>query len=149
MSKKETEALDTFLEEGLITGKLQKCKSPYVSLFFFRLKHGMDKLWGIQDYWGLNTITNKKKDRYPLLLLLRLIKGAAIGKIYMQLDLGKDSTWCRGGKETKRRLLLSPVKDSMNHWSCSLGCVTPPVMGSTDLWLLFNIFKPPPSLTGL
>jgi len=38
------------LEEGLRTEKLQKSKSPYVSPFFFRLKHRMDKLRGIQDY---------------------------------------------------------------------------------------------------
>ena len=39
MSRKETEALDAFLEEGLRTGKLRKSKSPYVSPFFFRLKN--------------------------------------------------------------------------------------------------------------
>ena len=50
MSKKETEALNAFLEEGLRTGKLEKSKSLYVSPFFFRLKHGMDELRGIQDY---------------------------------------------------------------------------------------------------
>ena len=50
MSKKETKVLDAFLEEGLRTGKLQKSKSPYMLPFFFRLKHGMDELRGIQDY---------------------------------------------------------------------------------------------------
>ena len=75
------------MEEGLQTGKLWKSKSPYASPFFFRLKHGADKLQGIQDYRGLNTIT--KKDRYPLPLLPRLIEGAAIGKVYTQLDLRK------------------------------------------------------------
>ena len=50
MSRKETEALDIFLEEGLRTGKLRKSKSPYMLPFFFRLKNGMDELQGIQDY---------------------------------------------------------------------------------------------------
>ena len=75
------------MEEGLQTGKLWKSKSPYMSPFFFRLKHGMDKLQGIQDYQGLNAIT--KKDRYLLPLLSRLVEGAAVGKVYTQLDLRK------------------------------------------------------------
>ena len=75
------------MEEGLRTGKLQKSKSPYTSPFFFRPKHRMDELRGTQDYRGLNAIT--KKDRYPLLLLSRLVEGAAIGKVYMKLDLRK------------------------------------------------------------
>src|SRR6202045_3840123 len=58
-----------------------------MSPFFFRLKNGMDELRGIQDYRGLNAIT--KKDQYPLLLLSRLIKGAAAGKVYTKLDLRK------------------------------------------------------------
>ena len=58
-----------------------------MSPFFFRLKNGMDELRGIQDYRGLNVIT--KKDRYLLLLLSRLVKGAAIGKVYTKLDLRK------------------------------------------------------------
>ena len=44
MSRKETEALDAFLEEGLRTGKLQKSKSPYALPFFFRPKNGTDEL---------------------------------------------------------------------------------------------------------
>src|ERR1700726_3513754 len=87
MSQKETEALDTFLEEGLRTGKLQKSKSPYASPFFFRPKNGTDELRGIQDYQGLNTIM--KKDRYPLPLLTTLVEKAAIGKVYTKLDLRK------------------------------------------------------------
>src|SRR3984893_14371756 len=87
MSKKETKALDTFLEEGLRTGKLRKSKSPYASPFFFRPKHGTDELWGIQDYQGLNAIT--KKDRYLLPLLMTLVEKAAIGKVYTKLDLRK------------------------------------------------------------
>ena len=67
MSRKETEALDAFLEEGLRTGKLWKSKSPYTLPFFFRPKNGTDELRGIQDYRGLNAIT--KKDWYLLLLL--------------------------------------------------------------------------------
>ena len=47
----------------------------------------MDELRGIQDYQGLNMIT--KKDRYLLPLLSRLVKGAAIGKVYTKLDLRK------------------------------------------------------------
>ena len=87
MSRKKTEALDAFLDEGLQTGKLWKSKSPFMSLFFFRLKHRMDELRGIQDYQGLNAIT--KKDRYPLPLLFRLVEVVAVGKVYTQLDLRK------------------------------------------------------------
>src|SRR3984893_15561886 len=87
MCRKETEALDAFLEEGLRTGKLRKSKSPYASPFFFRPKNGTDELRGIQDYRGLNAIT--KKDRYPLLLLMTLVEKATIGKVYMKLDLRK------------------------------------------------------------
>ena len=59
--------MDSFLQEGLRTGKLQKSKSMYASPFFFRLKHRTDELRGIQDYRGLNAVM--KKDRYPLPLL--------------------------------------------------------------------------------
>src|ERR1700730_13078585 len=55
--------------------------------FFFRPKNGMDELQGIQDYQGLNAIT--KKDRYLLPLLTTLVKKAAIGKVYTNLDLRK------------------------------------------------------------
>ena len=100
MSKKETKALDAFLEEGLRTGKLQKSKSLYTSPFFFRPKNRTDKLQGIQDYRGLNVIT--KKDRYLLPLLTMLIEKEAIGKVYTKLDLRKGFNlvrMCKGDEE--------------------------------------------------
>src|ERR1700726_1284281 len=101
MSRKETEALDAFLEEGLRTGKLRKSKSPYASPFFFRPKNGTDELQGIQDYRGLNAIT--KKDRYPLPLLTTLVEKAATGKVYTKLDLRKgfNLVWMFEGDEEK------------------------------------------------
>ena len=61
MSKKETKVLNSFLEEGLQTGKLWKSKSPYASLFFFRWKHRTDELQGIQDYW-FNLVRMRRGD---------------------------------------------------------------------------------------
>src|ERR1700731_448334 len=126
MSRKETEALDAFLEEGLRTGKLQKSKSPYMSPFFFRLKNGMDELQGIQDYRGLNAIT--KKDRYPLPLLMTLVEKAAIGKVYTKLDLRKGFNLVRMRKGNEEKAAFVTCRGLFEPLVMQFGlCNVPPM----------------------
>src|ERR1700719_372518 len=125
MCRKETEALDAFLEEGLRTGKLRKSKSPYASPFFFRPKNGTDELRGIQDYQGLNAIT--KKDRYPLPLLTTLVEKAAIGKVYMKLDLRKGFNLVRMQKGDEEKAAFVTCRGLFEPLVMQFGlCNTPP-----------------------
>ncbi|ESK83771.1 reverse transcriptase-rnase h-integrase [Moniliophthora roreri MCA 2997] len=56
--------LDSFLQEGLASGHICPSKSPIgAPVFFVKKKDG--KLWFVQDYWQLNTITVKNSSQGP------------------------------------------------------------------------------------
>ena len=76
--------LDNFLEENLSTGHIQPSKSQFTSAFFF-VKKKDGKLYPIQDYRKLNDIT--VKNRYPLLLISKLIDKLKNAKCYTKLNI--------------------------------------------------------------
>uniref|UniRef100_A0A0W0FB41 Reverse transcriptase-rnase h-integrase n=1 Tax=Moniliophthora roreri TaxID=221103 RepID=A0A0W0FB41_MONRR len=76
--------LDSFLQEGLASGHICPSKSPIgAPVFFVKKKDG--KLWFVQDYWQLNTIT--VKNRYLLPLIDKLINQLTRAKYFTKLDV--------------------------------------------------------------
>jgi hypothetical protein len=66
----EQKEMDTFLEEALATGLMRQSKSPLRAPIFI-IKKKDEKLYFVQDYCALNTITCK--NHYPLPLINNLI----------------------------------------------------------------------------
>src|ERR1700719_5362476 len=94
--------------------------------FFFRLKNRTDELQGIQDYQGLNAIM--KKDRYPLPLLTTLVEKAAIGKVYMKLDLRKGFNLVRMQKGDEEKAAFVTCRGLFEPLVMQFGlCNAPPM----------------------
>ena len=84
LSLLEQAELDAFLEENLCTRRIQPFKSPIAApVFFIKKKDGL--LWLVQDYHMLNTIT--VKNRYPLLLISKLVSQLRGARYFTKLDV--------------------------------------------------------------
>ncbi len=70
MARGEEDLLREFIREQLEKEYIRPSKSPYVSPFFF-IKKKDGKLWPVQDYQKLNSLT--VKNQYPLPLIPELI----------------------------------------------------------------------------
>ncbi|KAL5504680.1 hypothetical protein ACEPAH_7343 [Sanghuangporus vaninii] len=84
LSPKEQEAMQTFIEENLASGRIRQSKSPMASPFFF-IKKEDGSLRAIQDYRKLNDGTVKNK--YPLPLINELIDKVKDAKYITKLDV--------------------------------------------------------------
>ncbi len=94
------EQLNKFLNENLDSGRICPSKSPFASPFFFvKKKDGM--LWPVQDYRKLNEMTIK--NRYPLLLISKLIDKLCGAKYFTKLDVhwGYNNVRIKEGDEEK------------------------------------------------
>jgi len=96
----EQKELDQFLKENLEMGRIHPSKSPMASLVFF-MKKKDGTLWLIQDYQALNTMTVKNK--YPLLLISKLINKLRGAKYFTKLDVrwGFNNVQMKEGAEWK------------------------------------------------
>ena len=84
LSLLEQAELDAFLEENLHTRQIWPSKSPIAALvFFIKKKDGL--FWLVQDYRALNAVTIKNK--YPLLLISKLISQLHGAKYFTKLDI--------------------------------------------------------------
>ena len=84
MAQGEEESLKEFIKEQLEKGYIRPSKSPYSSLFFF-IKKKDGKLWPVQDYRQLNTLT--VKNQYPLPLIPELIDWLRHATLFTKLDI--------------------------------------------------------------
>ena len=98
LSPSEQKELDAFLQENLKSGRIRPSKSPMASPVFF-IKKKDRTLQLIQDYWALNVITVKNK--YPLLLISKLIEKLQGAKYFTKLDIrwGFNNVWMKEGDE--------------------------------------------------
>ncbi|EEB90692.1 hypothetical protein MPER_11066 [Moniliophthora perniciosa FA553] len=84
LAPNEQQELDSFLQEGLASGRIRPSKSPIgAPVFFVKKKDG--KLRFVQDYRQLNTVT--VKNRYPLPLIDELINQLTGAKYFTKLDV--------------------------------------------------------------
>jgi len=100
LSVSEQKELDEFLKENLESGRIRPSKSLMaVPVFFIKKKDG--KLRLVQDYHALNTITMKNK--YPLLLIPKLIAKLRGAKYFMKLNVrwGFNNVCIKEGDEWK------------------------------------------------
>jgi hypothetical protein len=106
LAAREREALESFVEINLKSGRIQGSDSPYASPFFFRPKLGSRELRGIQDYRCLNEITIK--DRYPLPLIQDVLAKAQESKVFKKMDLrwGFNNIHIREGDEYKATFII-------------------------------------------
>ena len=70
LSTAEQQELQTFIDEHLERGTIERSKSPYAASFFF-IKKKNGNLRPVQDYRPINEWTIK--NRYPLPLIPQLI----------------------------------------------------------------------------
>jgi len=98
LTNDEQKELELFLEENLKSGRIRPSKSPFASTFFF-IKKKDGKLWPVQDYRKLNTIT--VKNWYPLPLISELIDKLKNAKYFTKLDIqwGYNNIWMKEGDE--------------------------------------------------
>ena len=99
INRHEQDALKTFINDNLASGRIRPSQSPFASPFFF--KEEPTKLRGIQDYRRLNDIT--KPDRYPLPLISELIRKLTGAKYFTKMDLrfGFNNVRIKEGDEEK------------------------------------------------
>ena len=73
-----------YIDENLAKGFIRHSKSlAGAPILFVKKKDG--SLQMCVDYWGLNKVTIK--NRYPLLLISRLLNQLGQAKIYTKIDL--------------------------------------------------------------
>jgi len=113
LSPLEQEELDAFLKENLRTGQIRPSKSPIAAPVFF-IKKKDSSLRLVQDYHVLNTVT--VKNRYPLLLISKLISQLRGAKYFTKLDVqwGFNNVHIKPGDEWKaafhtNRSLFEPL----------------------------------------
>ena len=114
MSLNEQGELDKFLDEQLKKGYIKPSKSPLASpVFFIKKKDG--KLWLIQDYWRLNTITIPNWTPLPLAndIINRLSRSNYFTKFdiqwgYNNIRIHAGDEW-KGAFATHRRLFQPKV----------------------------------------
>ena len=106
ISPGEQKELDDFLEENQQSGRIHKSKSPWGSGFFF-VKKKDGKLWPVQDYCKLNSVT--VKNAYPLPLI-----SDVIGKLHgacwfskMDVCWGFNNIHIREGNKHKAAFLTN------------------------------------------
>src|ERR1700753_941235 len=84
MLERESEVLLTYIQEELKKGYIRPSKSPISSsMFFVKKKNGT--LRPVVDYRYLNSIMIK--NRYPLLLMMEIIKQLGRFKYFTMLNL--------------------------------------------------------------
>ena len=105
--------MDAFLKENLRTGQIRPSKSPIAAPVFF-IKKKDSSLRLVQDYHVLNTVT--VKNRYPLLLISKLISQLRGAKYFTKLDVqwGFNNVHIKPGDEWKaafhtNRSLFEPL----------------------------------------
>ena len=87
ISPGEQKELDDFLEENQQSGCIRESKSPWGSGFFF-VKKKDRKLWPVQDYRKLNSVT--VKNAYPLPLISDVIGKLRGARWFSKMDV----RWC-------------------------------------------------------
>jgi hypothetical protein len=100
LSRVEQEKLIEFLEENLVSGRIQPSKSLMASVFFF-VKKKDGSLQPVQDYQKLNEMTIKNRYLLPLISeLLNKLRGV---KVFMKLDIhwGYNNVQIKEGDEWK------------------------------------------------
>ena len=100
MNRIKDKAMQKFIKDELEKGYICVSKSPYASSFFFvRKKDG--KMWLVQDYRKINTIT--MCNQYPLPLITDLICDLSNTHIYTKLDIrwGYNNVCIREGDKLK------------------------------------------------
>ena len=107
MSKNEQGELDKFLEKNLATGKIRHGKGEHGYPVFFINKKDGKELRLIQDYRKLNDLTIK--NRYPIPLLVDLIKRISNKKVFSKLDIrwGYNNVRIKEGDEHKAAFLTN------------------------------------------
>jgi predicted aspartyl protease len=101
MTQKELDTLDTFVEEGLRTGKIRPSKSPYAApCFFIGKKDSPDKRF-IQDYRTVNKYTIK--DKFPLPRIVDQLDTLRDTKYFNKMDIiwGYNNIRIKEGDEWK------------------------------------------------
>ncbi|CAK5268475.1 unnamed protein product, partial [Mycena citricolor] len=100
ISPLEQKQLDSFIEEGMATGRIRPSKLPMASpVFFVKKKDG--SLRFVQDYRALNAMTVKNRYLLPLINdLINKLKGA---RFFTKLDVrwGFNNVRIRQGNEWK------------------------------------------------
>jgi len=84
LSTSEQQELQTFIDEHLERGTIERSKSPYAASFFF-IKKKNGKLRPVQDYRPINKWTIK--NRYPLPLIPQLIDRIGDAKLITVVDI--------------------------------------------------------------
>jgi len=84
LSTSEQQELQTFIDEHLERGTIERSKSPYAASFFF-IKKKNGKLRPVQDYRPINEWTIK--NRYPLPLIPQLINRIGDAKLITVIDI--------------------------------------------------------------
>ena len=84
MLQPEVKALETWLEENLCLGYIEKSPSPWAVLVFF-IKKKDRKLYLIQDYCPINKVTIKNP--YPISLTNNLINRLSNAFWFTALDI--------------------------------------------------------------
>ena len=100
LNREEQQALDSFLEENLRSGRVRPSNSPMASLFFF-IKKGDGSLRPVQDYRKLNDFAIK--NRYPLPLIKELTDKLWGARYSTKLDIcwGYNNVRIKEGDEWK------------------------------------------------
>jgi hypothetical protein len=84
LSTAEQQELQTFIDEHLERGTIERSKSPYAASFFF-IKKKNGKLRPVQDYRPINEWTIK--NRYPLPLIPQLIDRIGDAELITVVDI--------------------------------------------------------------
>jgi hypothetical protein len=100
MSRPHQEAVRTFIDENLTTGRIRPSKSPYTAPFFFIPKQD-GKEQPVQDYRWINKWTIP--DKYPLPCIDTLIDSLRGSKVFTKMDVhcGFNNVRIKEGDEHK------------------------------------------------